>query len=89
MTTKLLEYADSEISSLDEVSLSALGRVDLSKESTVMKVFFKILYPILVIILSIPIVSVYSKNTLIFARSKLTILLDHEPCLAFMHQYNI
>ena len=38
MTTKLLEYADSEISSLGEVSLSALGRVDLSKESTVMKV---------------------------------------------------
>ena len=40
MTTKLLEYADSEVSSLGEISLSALGRVDLSKESTVMKVFF-------------------------------------------------
>ena len=38
MTTKLLEYADSEISSLGEVSLSVLSRVDLSKESTVMKV---------------------------------------------------
>lgn len=50
MTTKLLEYADSEISSLGEVSLSALGRVDLSKESTVMKVLYicnHILLPVL------------------------------------------
>lgn len=43
MTTKLMEYADSEVSSLGGVSLSALGRVDLSKESTIMKVLF---YPV-------------------------------------------
>lgn len=35
---RMLERAESDTSSLSDISLSALGSVDLSKESTLMKV---------------------------------------------------